>query len=117
MNIYRFTLPKADNSGQGMDLAFVRLRKLILELAGGYSWQPDVQGVWKDDDGQVYADAHYVLDVATIPEIAERILNEGVRALWPDQLSFMIALVGIADFVPGAAQISGNVSLALPSAA
>lgn len=110
MRIYRFILPKADNAGQSMVGAFSLLKDYVLDAIGGYTEQAEVCGVWKDDKGQVYQDRSFVLDVAIGGEFRREAvvsLVHRVRSLWPDQISFFVADLGEAHFVPGLADPVG----------
>jgi len=110
MRIYRFILPKQDNAGSSMIGSFSLLKDYILDVIGGYTEQPEVAGVWKDSQGQFYRDGSFVLDVAIGGDFraqAVKSLIHRVRSLWPDQISFFVADIGEAHFVPGLADPVG----------
>lgn len=107
MRLYRFTLPQANNLGLSMEDAISEFKEYALKLAGGYTVQPSVCGVWKGSD-KTFFDHNSVVEIACNPATYKALLAR-VIALWPDQESFFVADIGQAFFVtPDRIQVAAN---------
>lgn len=103
MRIYRFTLPKTNNSGLTMLDGLALFRREVLNIAGGFTEQPSVKGVWRGGDGKTYFDESWVIDVALDDTAKYQAVLTALKGIWTDQLSFFVADIGEAYFIDGLA--------------
>lgn len=86
-------VPLADNSGTPFaDSTFAAFEDLLVNVAGGFTRRPDVEGAWKAPDGRVIRDRSRSYVVSVPDAVADRtasILDTQVRRRFRQEATFL----------------------------
>lgn len=96
--LWQFVLPALNNEGtRNYDTARWDFEKEAATIAGGYTYFGLHVGGWKNGD-KVQREPVHVYHVAAFSQERD-LLVMSLFKLFPDQASFMVAELGLADFI------------------
>jgi hypothetical protein len=99
MNTYEIYLPTLTNDrARSYEAARIKWQALALDLAGGYTRYPFVDGAWRGAGGRTELDQMVPYRVACSSVIWADLLAQAF-ALFPDQAAIMFTKLGKAEIV------------------